>query len=142
MAEEFAEPVRQSYLMWLISALGWKYTLLLPLAGLVAFALTLALVIRGRGAAQVGALLFIVPLPFYLGIVGVLDGVMAMYQVIAMSDTTPKPSMLAMGISMALVAGWVGMLLTVPSYLAASAGLLIRAFFPPAVDAENPIKTP
>ena len=131
MAEEFAEPVRQSYLMWVVSALGWRYVVLLPLAGIVTLVLTLILLIRGRGSAQTGALLFIVPLPFYLGIVGVLDGLISSYQVIAMSQMAPKPSEVAMGISMSLVSAWVGLLLTVPSYVAASAGLLIRALAQP-----------
>lgn len=127
MAEEF-EPVRQSYLMWFFSALGWKYTLLLPLAGLLAFVLTLLVVTRGKGPAQVGALLFIVPLPVLIGIYGVVEGLIASYQVIAMSNTTPRPSQVAEGVSMSLVAVMVGMFLATPSYLAATAGLIVRSF--------------
>jgi hypothetical protein len=127
MAEDFAEPVRQSYLMWLVAALGWRYMLLLPLAGLVSFGLTLFVVLRGKGAAQVGALLFIVPLPILVGIMGVVDGMIASYQVIAMSDTIPKPSQIALGQSMALVSALVGLMLAVPSYLLALGGITAHA---------------
>jgi hypothetical protein len=140
MAEEFAEPVRQSYLMWFFSALGWRYTLLLPLAGLLAFVLTLLVVTRGKGAAQVGALLFIVPLPVLVGIYGVVEGLIASYQVIAMTSISPKPSAIAEGVSMSLVTIMVGMVLATPSYLLAVAGLIVRsltrdeppAAYPPA----------
>jgi hypothetical protein len=129
MAEEF-EPVRQSYLMWLFSALGWKYALLLPLAGLLTFGLTLLLVTRGKGAAQVGALLFIVPLPVLIGIFGVVEGLIASYQVIAASAVMPKPAHVAEGVSMSLVAVMLGMVLATPSFLAATVGLIVRSFIP------------
>ncbi len=130
MAEDF-EPVRQSYLVWMISALGWRYSLLLPLAGLSAFAGVLFLVLRGKGPAMVGALILIVPLPFLVGVVGVLDGMLSSFQVIGASDLAPKPSAIATAVSMSLFSAWVGLLFSVPSYLAAVFGLITRSFIDP-----------
>jgi len=128
MAEDFGAPVRRSYLSWFFAALGWKYTLLLPLVGMLAFAVVLVLVLRGKGPAMVGALLFVVPLPIFVGLMGVVDGLMSMFQVLAMADISPKPSVVADGVSMSLVTAWVGMLLAVPSYLVAVGGLIVHAF--------------
>jgi len=129
MHEEFVEdlPRRQSYLEFFFGALGLRYTFLLPLAALVSFVLVLILVLRGRGNWVSAALVLIVPLPFYVGIMGVIDGMIASFQVIAMSDTAPKPSALAEGISMSLVTAMVGLCLSVPGYLLAVAGSFVRA---------------
>ena len=124
--EDF-EPVRQSYLHFLYSALGIKYTLLLPLAGLAAFAVTLIVVVRGKGSLAGVVLLFIVPVPFFIGLYGALEGTIASYQVIAASTVQPKPSELAQGISMALVTPMIGLLLMVPAYATATIGLLLRS---------------
>ena len=128
MVEDFTQSVQQSSLTWFFSSLGWKYTLLLPMAGLFSFVVVLVLILRGKGPAMVGALVFLVPLPFFIGVFGVVDGLAASFQVIAMSDVAPKPSRLANAISMSLVSAWVGMFLSVPGYLLAVAGLIIRSF--------------
>lgn len=125
--DEVAEPVRQSFLLFLINALGIRYAFLLPAAALVAFIVVLILVLRGKGPELVGALIFIVPLPVLVGILGTVDGMLASYQVIAMSDLAPKPSEVAQGISMSLVSAWIGLMLAVPGYLLAAVGLAVRA---------------
>jgi hypothetical protein len=126
--DEFDSPPRRSYLMWLFSALGVKYTLFLPLAALVAFVVVGFLIWKGKGPALVGALVFVVPLPVLVGILGVIEGLMAMFQVLAASDTSAPASAIAEGISMSLVSAWVGMFLTIPTYLLATIGLAVRAF--------------
>lgn len=50
-----------------------------------------------------------------VGLLGTVDGMVAAFQVIASSDTTPKPSELAMGISMALITTLVGLWLAIPA---------------------------
>ena len=127
MTEDFPPPIRQSFLMWMFSALGWRYTFLLPLAASFAFVFVLLVVLRGKGPAMTGALLFLVPLPVLVGIVGFVDGLVASFQVISMSQTVPKPSQWAMGISMSLVSIWVGLLFSVPSYFVALIGLIVRS---------------
>jgi hypothetical protein len=72
MQEEFVEdlPRRQSYLEFFFGALGVRYTFLLPLAALVSFVLVLIVVLRGRGNWVTAVLVLLVPLPFYVGIMG------------------------------------------------------------------------
>jgi len=52
------------------------------------------------------------------GLLGTVDGMVASFQVIARSSTTPKPSELAQGISMALVTTIIGLWLAIPAILA------------------------
>jgi biopolymer transport protein ExbB/TolQ len=51
----------------------------------------------------------------------------ASFQVIAMSDSQPKPSMIAQGISMSLISAMVGLYLSVPGYLLAVVGSFVRS---------------
>ncbi len=51
------------------------------------------------------------------GLLGTVDGMVASFQVIARSSTTPKPSELAQGISMALVTTLIGLWLAIPAIL-------------------------
>jgi len=131
MPEDFPmpdEPVhQQSYLMWFFSALGIKYAVLLPLVGLIAFVVVLVLVLKGKGPALPAALMLIVPLPLLVGIGGVIEGLLAFFQVIAGAELAPKASTWAAGISMSLVTAWVGLLLTVPSYFLATIGMCVRS---------------
>jgi len=53
-----------------------------------------------------------------VGLLGTVDGMVASFQVIAMSDTQPKPSQLAQGISMALITTLVGLVLAIPAIIA------------------------
>lgn len=55
-----------------------------------------------------------------VGLLGTVDGMVASFQVIAMSDTQPKPSELAQGISMALITTLVGLVLAIPAIIAFS----------------------
>jgi biopolymer transport protein ExbB len=52
-----------------------------------------------------------------VGLLGTVDGMVASFQVIAMSDTQPKPSQLAQGISMALITTLVGLILAIPAII-------------------------
>jgi biopolymer transport protein ExbB len=53
-----------------------------------------------------------------VGLLGTVDGMVASFQVIASSPTTPKPSELAAGISTALVTTLVGLWLAIPAIAA------------------------
>lgn len=123
-----AEPIRRSFLGFVCNALGVQYTILLPLAGLICFLLALILVLRGRGPMAAAGLILIVHVPFLLGVFAALQGGIASYTVIATSTTTPKASDVAAGISTALVAPLVGMLLMAPGYAIAALGASIRSF--------------
>ncbi|HXT57253.1 MAG TPA: hypothetical protein VN699_01410 [Pirellulales bacterium] len=126
----------ESYLLWLFHALGFRYSVLLSAAGLLSFVLTLIVVRRGKGPLAGAALLFIVPLPFFIGSYSVLDAVTAVCGVLAASTTAPTSSELARGIGMSLASLWVGMLLAAPGYLVAMLGLFQRSL------AENSDRSP
>ncbi len=53
-----------------------------------------------------------------VGLLGTVDGMIASFVVIANSPTTPKPSELATGISMAMVTTLVGLTLAIPAMCA------------------------
>jgi len=53
-----------------------------------------------------------------VGLLGTVDGMVQSFQVIAMSETQPKPSQLAQGISMALITTLVGLILAIPAIIA------------------------
>jgi biopolymer transport protein ExbB len=53
-----------------------------------------------------------------VGLLGTVDGMVASFMVIARSSTTPKPSELAQGISMALITTLVGLVLAIPAVIA------------------------
>ena len=53
-----------------------------------------------------------------VGLLGTVDGMVASFQVIALSGTTPKASDLAEGISMALITTLVGLVLAIPAIVA------------------------
>ena len=127
MGDEMAMPVQQSYLMFLYNGLGLRYALLLPLMALISFNLTLLVVLRGRGAAAGFALLFIVPMPLFVGVHGYCDGWIAAGQVFA-AGAKPMPGGVELGTAMSLVAPMVGMWFTIPSYLLAMIGLLMRSW--------------
>jgi biopolymer transport protein ExbB len=50
-----------------------------------------------------------------VGLLGTVDGMVASFQVIALSSATPKPSELAQGVSMALITTLVGLWLAIPA---------------------------
>ena len=130
--EDYGESIdapmqQQSFLVWFISSLGWRYGLLLPLVAAIAFILTVIIVLRGRGPYATAALLLIVPMPLIVGMVGVVDGLMNSLMVIAMSSSSPKPSVFAQGISTSLVTAMVGFLLMFPSYMLAMLGMFARS---------------
>ena len=123
-----AAPANISYLQWMYQSLGVPYVFLLPLVGLICFILTLIIVLRGKGAMSVAALVLVVHAPLMLGIFAGIQGMIASYQIVAMSQATPQPAQLAEGTSTALFAPMVGMALVAPSYAMAAIGAIIRSF--------------
>jgi hypothetical protein len=125
--QEYAHeaPRQQSMLLYTFNAIGWRYTLALPLAGLLAFVLALIVVLRG-GPSAGPALLFIVPIPLLVGVMGFFDGMVMSFNVIALSEAAPKPNQIADGIATSLVTPIIGMLLMAPAYFVAMGGLFLR----------------
>lgn len=121
---------RESYLGWMIRCMG-IVGLLIPVAGLFCFALTLIVVIRGQGPFAFAALALLVPIPFLLGLLGTLQGMILSLQVIAVSSIAPKPSEVSDGIATALFNPLIGLICMTPSYLVATVGSIVRAFAKP-----------
>ncbi len=122
-----ALPMPKSYVAWLFESLGFHFALLLPGAALLAFILTLLVLVRGNRHSTGAALCFIVPLPLLVGIFAMLEGLSASFTVIAMSSAEIKASELVAGLSQALVAPKVGLLLMAPSFVTALLGLTARS---------------
>ena len=101
---------------------------MLTLATVVGFALTLAILLRGRGAERGFALLFIVPLPFFIGAYAGLHGLVTSYLLIASASAMPEATALAEANAMAYLAPLIGLALSLPAYLLAAAGLTVRSF--------------
>ena len=72
------------------------------------------------------ALVLVVHAPLLLGAYAALSGAASSFNVLAMSDATPKASAVAEGISTALVAPMAGILLMIPGYATAAIGALMR----------------
>ena len=126
MAEE--NPAPQSLVMWVASALGVKFGLFIALAAIVAFVLTLAVVIRGKAASAGSALAFIVPLPALVGLFGAMEELVATFSVLSRSDVEIKVAQLALVATEAVIRPMAGLLAIAPSYLLAMTWLLIRSF--------------
>ena len=112
----------------MFTALGFPCVILLPLTALVCFVLALIIVVRGKGPMAAASLILIVHIPLLIGVFAAIQGGIASYTVIAMSAATPKPAEVAAGISTALVAPMVGMILMIPGYATAALGSFVRSF--------------
>lgn len=137
MASDAELVQQQSLLSWIGSSLGLPYAALLLISGLLCFVLSLILVLRGRGPMAAASLILIVHEPLLIGSFAAVQGGLASYRIIATSSAAPKPSEVAAGISTALVAPLVGLLLMVPAYATAALGGFIRALLKKA-DAGKP----
>ncbi len=121
-----AEPVPQNFVSFMCTSLGACYGILLPLAGLVCFLLSLVVVIRGKGPMAGAALILIVHVPLLIGVFAAIHGAISSCMIIATSVASPKPSVIADAASLVLVAPMVAMFLMAPSYMVAATGAFIR----------------
>ncbi len=126
LGDELAQRVPQSGWQWMLSVLGFDLVFLLAAAAL-AFALVLVLLLRGKGPAMVGAVILIVPLPLFIALSIVLRGLVASGSVIAIGEVAPKPFEVFGGIAESALLLHIGLLHTVPSFLLATIGLIVRA---------------
>jgi hypothetical protein len=131
------EPLQRSVITSMVSAVGFPYVILLPLAGVVCFLLALIVVLRGKGPMATPALILIVHVPLLIGIFAATQGALASYTLMAASVATPKPADVAQGISTALVAPIVGLMLMVPGYATAAIGAFIRCLSADSEDSKT-----
>ena len=127
-------PIRppESFIGWMLRCMG-LVGFMIPFAGLFCFVLTLVVVMRCHGPFALAALVFIVPIPFLLGLFGTLQGMVLSLQVIAASSVMPKPSEISDGIATSLFTPMLGLIFMTPSYLAAILGSVIRSSAKPTV---------
>ncbi len=127
MEDELPPRRSQNMLIWFVGALGWKYALFLPGSALLSFVLTAVLVIAGKGKTTGAAIAFVVALPFLIGLLGMFDGLISSFMVIAQSSSSPKPSEIAEGVATSIIAPMVAITLMFPSFILATVGLTIRS---------------
>ncbi|HZL89642.1 MAG TPA: hypothetical protein VFB96_14855 [Pirellulaceae bacterium] len=129
--------------MFVLNALG-SNALLLPVVALVATAVVLLMLLKGKGPAMVGAILLVVPMPIYWSLLSLVSGLASAYGVLALSEVEPKPSELYLGYSAMWVNVQIGLWLNVPIFLLAAGGLMFRAWNedPPSPSAAKPIRWP
>ena len=123
---------QEAFLGWMIRSTG-LIGMLVPVAGFFAFVLALIVVLRGQGPFAIATLVLVVPIPFLLGLLGAVYGMILSLQVIATSSVAPKPSELSDGIATALFTPLLGLVCMAPGYLVAVLGACARSFSKPVV---------
>ncbi len=116
----------QSFLLWFIENLGLSGLFMIFL-GLAVFIGACVVVATSRRASAIAAYLVLLPLPMYIGILGILKGVIASLSVIALSEAQLKASEIAAALECSVLSIFVGLLVTLPTYLVLAVGLLLRA---------------
>ena len=124
-------PAAQSYLGWMMRALGPFYAVAIPSAGLAVLALAAWVLLRSRRASAVAACLPLVPLPLFLGVYGAVDGTTQSAAVMA-AGTLPTPPVTAIadGVGASLILIEVGMMSCLPAYAVVCIGLVVRSLRP------------
>lgn len=123
---------QESFLQFVVSSLGVRYSILLTFATVGAFLIVAAMLLRGRGAWAAAATLLAVTLPAFVGVLAFVDGMLSSFLVVARSNATPQPAAWAEGLAMSLVSVNLGMFLTGTLLFIALIGLTVRALMEPA----------
>jgi hypothetical protein len=115
-----------SYLGWMVQAVGPFYLVVLSTLGLLLFAGGLIVVAGSRRPGVIAACLAFVPLPLLISLVGMLHGMTSAFSVIAVSGVTPQPGHVYAGTGEALVFPFLGLCATIPGLVVLASGLLFR----------------
>ena len=121
-------PPEQPLFVWLFRALGIRYSFLLPFYALLAFVLAALAIWKFKTPYLTAVLMAVVPLPFYCGAIGTIDGLVASLQVISLSGATPKMTEMADGAALSLVSAQAGLILSLPLYVIGVVALCLRSF--------------
>jgi hypothetical protein len=126
--DDYGEAPRQeSYLVWLLKALGIRYVLLFVLTGPLVFLGALIVVALCKRPGPIAAFFPFVAIPMLIGVFGFFDGAVNVLMALGSSPIAPKPAEMAYGLSTALVTPMVGLFLSAPSYLILAIGLFVRS---------------
>ncbi len=123
---ELIEPVQQSFLSWIIESISVPFTLLLLLSGIACFVTALILVRRSKGPMAAAALVLVVHIPLFIGVLAALFGVLHALRTIATS-TAPRPTDYAAGVSAVLFGPIAGIAMSAPGYAVAVIGAFLRS---------------
>lgn len=122
-----AEPVQQSFLSWMMESVGPVYLIVLVLLGLLLLIGGSIVVLASRRPGVIAACLAFVPLPLLIGLLGMLQGMLQSFSIVATSSVQPKPSELAAGYSAAMMTPLLAIAVTIPGLLVLATGLLVRS---------------
>ena len=126
MHDGIPEAADQSFLMWYLQTLGVG-GLMIAAAALVAFTLTMLIVLRGKNMTSGSALMLIVPLPLLAGFFSMLKGMMASFGVIVRANVQITVSEIAAALAETSASLLFAILAMAPSYLLAMGYLFSRS---------------
>ena len=117
-----------SYLQWMLDALGLNYCLLLVLAGVCGFVMTLLMVRRGKGDKPSIGILLCIGLPLLVGLQATVSGMIkGMISIATHATGESNQEDMARVIAISLFPLLLGILLMIPGYLVATIGLFRRS---------------
>ncbi|WP_425618563.1 hypothetical protein NA78x_002272 [Anatilimnocola sp. NA78] len=109
--------------LWSFQALGIRYTFLLPVVAAISLVLILVVCLRCRNQSLTALLAVLIPIPVFVGLVSVVDGIVSSFQGI----THPTAEYLAEGMALSLFGLKVSMWLALPGFLLATGILVCRS---------------
>ena len=115
-----------TYVGWIIKALGPLCLLILVLSGVASFIMTLAIVRKGKGPLAGSALMLAVLLPFFVGLYFAVLGSAQSFVAVAM-EMHPKQNSIPFVLAQASFVLFIGMFLMIPSYLLAVIAATVRS---------------
>ena len=128
-------PKPQSFTGWLIELAG-VYGPLMLAAEVIAIALILMLLKRGKGAFVESALNLVIPLPLVVSLFGLLQRGISMFYELSISDR-PEPAGIPVTIFAMLVIAVFGLLISSPGYCLATMSSIRRMLY-----SQSGIQTP
>lgn len=113
----------KSNLWWFIETMGLT-GLIVILLGLAIFIAVCLVVAKSRKTSTIAAYLVLLPLPTFITVLGQLKGIIASLSVLALSETHLSNQDIAGGLAENAVSIFIALLVTLPSYLVLTYGLL------------------
>ncbi len=119
-----------TYFQWMLDALGLYYCLLLVLAGVCGFVMTLLMVRRCKGDKPSIGILLCIGLPLLVGLQATVSGMIkGMISIATHATGESNQEDMARVIAISLFPLLLGILLMIPGYLVATIGLFRRSIW-------------
>lgn len=123
----FEALMNESLLQYYYRCCGPTYSIMIPLLAFIAFVLVVLILAKGKGPTVGPALVLTAPMAAYFGLYGTIGGLLATARIVEQSGTDPDPWMLWSGVGSSLVTFMLGMMLSIPAFLTAVVGAVLRA---------------